>query len=142
MIRRAVLGLIAGLAVAQSAQAQAIRRPARGSELRAELMDALRPSFEEATGGPVEFVVRKLAVFGPWAYAEVSAQRPGGGRIDWRRTRFRDEVAAGAFDPAASMALLRLGPGGWSVVELAFGPTDVAWIDWAERRDLPSRLFE
>ena len=45
-----------------SVSAQEVRHPGKGSQLRAELLDAARPVFIAETGGPIEFVVKRLAI--------------------------------------------------------------------------------
>lgn len=123
-------------------EAERMIKPAPGSGLRAEVLDAVRPVFERETGGPVEFVVRHLNVLGEWAYGEVHAQRPGGGTIDWKRTRYAEDFEAGMFDPAASDFLLRKSGPKWSVVEYSLGPTDVVWVSWRLDHHLPLALFQ
>ena len=122
--------------------AERMIKPERGSELRADILDAVRPVFERETGGPVEFVVRRLNVLGEWAYGEVQAQRPGGEAIDWTRTRHAEDFEAGMFDPAASDFLLRKSGSDWAVVEYALGPTDVVWISWRLDHRLPLAIFQ
>jgi len=119
-----------------------IMQPQRGSALRTNLLDTIRPVFERETGGPVEFVVQRLNVIGEWAYGEVRAQRPGGKAIDWNRTRYAEDFQAGMFDPAASDFLLRRTATGWMVVESAMGPTDVVWEGWRLDHRLPLALFQ
>lgn len=123
-------------------QPEAMAQPRSGSALRVELLNTVRPEFERETGGPIEFVVRHLNVIGEWAYGEVQAQRPGGKEIDWSRTRYGEDFAAGMFDPAASDFLLRRSPSGWMIVEFAMGPTDVVWERWRLDHGLPLALFQ
>jgi hypothetical protein len=117
-------------------------RPPRGSALRAALLDVARPTFVFETSGPIEFVVAKLNVLDGWAFGAVTLQRPGGGKIDWSRTKYREDHEAGMFDPGQSFFLLRGGDAGWSVVEHAVGPTDVAWDWWRQQHRIPRSLFE
>lgn len=124
------------------AEAGRMTKPEPGSGLRAEVLDAARPVFERETEGPVEFVVRRLNVIGEWAYGEVQAQRPGGGTIDWNRTRYAEDFEAGMFDPAASGFLLHKSGADWSVVEYSLGPTDVVWVSWRLDHHLPLALFQ
>jgi hypothetical protein len=114
--------------------------PPRGSPLRAELMDALRPTVMSEIGGPIEFLVKELRVMPPWAYAFVHPQRPGGAAIDWSRTKFKEDVDQGVMGEDV-MALLRHDGARWNVVEYAIGPTDVTWDGWRQNRRLPPRLF-
>lgn len=139
---RFILIAIALTLGAAQALAQHVFQPARGTPLRAELMDAARPTFEAEIGGKIEFVVRRLNVWGDWAFGDVTAQRPGGRPIDWRRTRFAEDFKEGMFDPAGSFFLLRKTGRQWVVVEYAIGPTDVAWDGWRQQRKLPQALFE
>jgi hypothetical protein len=131
----AVLLLIGGEAVAQP-----MVSPERGNPLRAEVLNAVRPTIEKETGGPVIFVVSVLNVKGGWAYAEVTPQRPGGASIDWRRTKFREAFEADAFSGLV-LALLRKRDGAWILLDHFTGPTDVAWLEWVEKYKLPEALF-
>lgn len=124
------------------AGAQTVTNVERGNPLRSQILDAARPLFERETGGPVEFVVQKLNTYDVWAFANLRAQRPGGGAIDWSRTRFGEDMAQGMFDPSNSFVLLRRADSGeWMLVEYALGPTDVAWDWWRQQLDLPEALF-
>lgn len=126
---------------AQPARAGDIHSPPKGSALRTSILDAARPLFERETGGAVEFVITTLNVWGPWAYGDVQVQRPGGGAIDWRRTRYGEDYAQGMFDPAHNLFLLREGGDGWTLVEYAVGPTDVAWDWWRQQHNIPAEVF-
>lgn len=118
-----------------------IQQPAKGSELRTTLLNAARPTFESEIGGPVEFVVTTLNVMDTWAYGDVKVQRPGGAPINWSATKFADDNAQGMFDPEHNLFLLTQGANGWSLVEVAIGPTDVAWDWWRQQHNLPAELF-
>jgi hypothetical protein len=121
--------------------AQQIEQPPPGSALRAQLLDAARPVFVAETNGPVEFVVRWLAVFGDSAFADLRPWRPGGRPIDWGRTKFAAAVRDDMFGGDTSFVLLRRKQGVWSVAEIAIGPTDVAWDWWRQQYRLPEALF-
>jgi hypothetical protein len=129
------------LLMAPEAPAQQVIQAERGSALRAELLDAARPVFARDTDGPVEFVVRQLNVMGGWAFGEVRLQRPGGATIDWTRTKYAEEFKAGMFDPGGSFFLARRTSAGWTVLEFATGPTDIAWDSWRLDYHLPNTLF-
>ena len=124
------------------AETQRMTKPEPGSALRAEVLDAVRPVFEGETGGLVEFVVRRLNVIGDWVYGEVQWKRPGGRAIDWRKTPYAEDFAAGMFDPAASNFLLRRSGATWAVTEYSLGPTDVVWVSWRLDHQLPLALFQ
>jgi len=71
---------------ATTAMAGSYKNVARGTALRVHLMSAVRPHAEWQFGEPVEFVVDSLRVAGDIAYAELHAQRPGGGKINMAMT--------------------------------------------------------
>jgi hypothetical protein len=122
-----------------ASQAQ-VTQPERGTALRANILDALRPVVQAEIGGDIEFVVNDLRVLGDWAYVNVRPQRPGGGAIDWRTTKFREGREAGAMSDLV-LALLRREAVNWRVVECVIGPTDVAWEGWIEPHRLQRKLF-
>ncbi len=140
-LSRLVIGFVFALLWVGPALAQPVVSPARGSALRADVLDALRPTVERETDGPVIFVVNTLNVMGDWAYVDTDPRRPSGGKIDWRRTKFRDAFEADMFSGLV-LALLRRQGGHWRVVETAIGPTDVAWVEWATKHKLPKALFQ
>ncbi len=132
--------LAAALIVASAAPLAAQTSPPRGSPERTALLDALRPTLVKEIGGPIAFVVTTMRVMGPWAYLHVKPTRPGGTRIDWSRTKFRDEMKQGEMSEG-TMALLRRAGSGWKVVEFAIGPGDVAWDGWTAPHRVPRKLF-
>jgi hypothetical protein len=124
-----------------SAAAQQIVSPERGTPLRVEVLNALRPTVDRETGGAVIFAVHTLNVMGAWAYVDAEPLRPDGKPIDWRRTKFREDFEHGAFSGLV-LALLRRDSGSWEVDQYVMGPTDVAWLEWAEKYNLPNALFK
>jgi hypothetical protein len=118
-----------------------IESPPKGSPLRTTLLNVARPTFEQEIGGPIEFVVSTLNVWGQWAYGDVKLQRPGGQPINWRKTKFAEDLAQGMLETEHNLFLLQEGPNGWTLVEHAIGPTDVAWDWWRQQRKLPYELF-
>lgn len=137
MLRALLLSI---LLCAAGLPAAAQMTPPRGSPLRAQLMDTLRPTVMAEIGGPIEFVVTDLRVMSPWAYAYVRPQRPGGTAIDWNRTKYRQDMAQGTMSDGV-MALLRHDGARWQLVEYVIGPSDVAWDGWRQERRLPRQLF-
>jgi hypothetical protein len=140
---RTILALVVWMAVCLPATAQSwrITSPARGSTLRAEILDALRPNIERETGGPVQFVITALNVMGPWAYVDAKPQRPDGRPINWRATKFRQAYEADMFSGLVLALLLQRLDGSWIVVGTFIGPTDVAWYEWVDKYKLPEALF-
>ena len=107
--------------------------PARGTETRKALMDALRPHAEWQLGRPVEFVIHDLRLAEgqglPFAvaFAAVTAQRPGGTPIDIRRTPgFRRGFLDPEFSDGTTLqALYRKVGNTWVAVHWVIGATDV-----------------
>ena len=125
--------LFALLLAAGPATAQGYSEPARGTQLRADLLDAIRPIAEWNMGAPVEFKVYELRVAGDVAFASLWAQRPGGGAIDLATAPM---TRRGDYDPSVGdgptmQALLQRSGRMWVAVNYAIGPTDVWWA-WDE----------
>ena len=83
-------------------------------------MDALRVPAKRDLGRTVIFKVDLLRVADDWAFARVSPILPDGGEIDYSKTKYREQVELGAFDPQAE-ALLRRTVDGWDVGNGASG---------------------
>ena len=115
--------------------AQAFKTPARSSELRANLLDALRPLVAKELGQPIEFVVETLRVSGNAAFADVMPQRPGGGVI---LNPNGDE----GFDGVHTEALYLREGNQWVVMHMAIGATDVWWADPALCREFSAVIPE
>lgn len=128
------------LLAVNSLHAESPHTPQAGTSERAAIMDAMRMRAEKDLGQPVVFKVEVLRVVGDWAYARVSPTTPGGDEIDFSKTKYREQVELGAFDPQGE-ALLRLKGDGWKVLEWAFGGTDVASAAWGEKHDFPENLL-
>jgi hypothetical protein len=131
--------VVASAALIDEAAAQ-VMAPARGSPLRAAILDGVRPMVEAEVGAPVEFVVNDMRVLGEWAFVDLAPQRPGGGAIEYVYTRYQAAVDAGAFDNNV-VALLRFTPSGWLVYQYALGATDVAWYGWWDYYPVPHEVF-
>lgn len=117
--------------IATSANAQSYTEPARGTDIRADLMDALRPNIEWDFGVQVEFVILDLRVSDDVAFASVKAQHPGGAAIDMSQTPAarRAEVVPEEGDGATAQALLQRSGRTWVAVHIGISSTD-AWWYW------------
>lgn len=120
IVTAAALALAAGTAGAWE-------EPARGTPLRAALIDALRPHMEWALGAPVEFIVWDLRREGNVAFFSGMAQRPGGKEIDIAGTPAarRGELDPQVGDGATVQALYKLSGQTWVAVHWAISATDV-----------------
>lgn len=103
--------------------------PARGSETRRALMDAIRPHAAWNLGAPVEFVVEDLRLSGNIAYASLAPQRPGGGAIDFWQTPLmkRGEIDPEFYDGVWMHVLYQKSGATWVAVHWTIGATDVWW---------------
>ncbi len=138
-------GAIARIAApppASDAQAAVERAPRDGAcdrlvgEDRIAVMNALRAPVSSALRTTVEFVVQRARVCGDWAFVIARPQRPGGGAPRWAGT-----VCAGDTSHLAGGLMQRSGAG-WTLVDHALCPSDVAWADWPEKYGAPAALFE
>ena len=139
--RRQLLIILVGAAASLSTPAYAqIALIERGSPERTAILDVVRASVQRRLGIKVVFQVARLAVFGDWAFAGLRPRTESGGRIDYRRT-----LIAKDFDPEQDSdtvhVLLRRRGGAWVIVEEAFLPTDVVWVEWETKYKLPRQLF-
>ncbi len=117
------LWVVSGAAAAQPVE------PPRGSELRAELLDTVRPLVEYDLGAPVEFMVWEMSVDGDLAFARMRAQRPGGGVIDMETTPMvaRRHVPMDLIDGPRLEVFFARTEGHWYVYEYVIGSTDAWW---------------
>ena len=136
LVALSIISMLAGPAMARQ-----VKKIPLGSRLRVDVLNAIRPVFEKETAGPIEFVVKRLTIYEPWAYGKVIMQRPGGDPINWKKTDYAEDLAAGMFDPGESFFLLRRVGRGWDVIHYAAGPTDVIWDGWRSEFNLPMAMF-
>lgn len=129
-MKRFILGLIVCLCGFTAAQADGWAEPQRGTALRKNLMDALRPHAWWNLGWPVEFVVHDLRVSGDLAFAMVTPQRPGGGAIDPMMTPMaqRDHYMIEDMDGVHMEALFVKSGSMWVVVDYTIGATEAWWV--------------
>ena len=129
------------LLASATAFAQSAKTPAAGSPERKAIMDAIRGPAEKEFKTKVIFNVDILRVAGDWAYARVSPTLPNGKEIDFSKTKYREQIELGAFDPQGE-ALLRRQNDKWKVLEWAFGSTDVPSAAWPEKYKMPKSLLK
>lgn len=122
-------GLLATVAMASPALAHTVVEPGRGSALRRQILDALRPSVERDLGPPIEFVVDVMRVAGAVCFTQVTCQRPGGRPIDLARTPLAQRQDLSLIDGTRTEAFLHRTNGRWQVEDYAVGATDLWWSD-------------
>ncbi|MEO5721506.1 MAG: hypothetical protein ABIR71_08560, partial [Chthoniobacterales bacterium] len=123
--------------------AQSAHTPAAGSEERKGIMDAIRQPAEKDLQLKVVFKVDRLRVAGDWAYARVLPIRPDGGKIDFSKTKYKEDLDLGMFDPQGEALLFMKSSGEWTVLEWVFGSTDVPSVAWPDKHaGLPKALLQ
>jgi hypothetical protein len=140
LFRKLSVVLCLWLLVCAHAFAQSARAPAAGSPERKAIMDAIRVPAEKDLKQKVIFNVDILRVAGDWAYARVSPTKPDGSEINFMKTKYREQIEFGAFDPQGE-ALLRREGGDWTVLEWVFGASDVPSAGWPDKYRMPKSLL-
>jgi hypothetical protein len=115
--------------------------PPPGSPERAAIMDGIRGPIVAKLHQPVIFKVGLLRVRDGWAFLKAEPRRADGGQIDYRKTKFAEAYAAGAFDPSV-LALLRQNGARWEIVDFTFGATDLPYGDWWKKYRAPKSIFD
>ncbi|MFZ1470172.1 MAG: hypothetical protein WAT09_14510 [Paracoccaceae bacterium] len=118
----------------------ALFTPARGTDLRKVLADTARVPVEGLLQQPVIFVISVLNTDGTWAYLQGTPVRPNGKPINWKATPYANDIAQGVMSDTVMSLMLNV-DGEWVMMMEAFGPTDVAWVDWLDLYGLPEALF-
>ena len=90
--------------------------------------------------GALRLVPDQLRRSGDWAFLIANLRSASGGRFDYAGTELHEAAQAGAVSDVCA-ALLRRDGTRWQIVDLAVGPSDVAWEDWATTHKAPAALF-
>ena len=107
---------------------------------RKAVLNALRPAVEASMNGPVRFLVHTISSYERrWAFVVADPQRPGGHRIDPKKTRFRHDIEF--MDGLTVFALLRFADGRWNLIDHHVGPTDVSYAAWPSQYGVPAALL-
>jgi hypothetical protein len=135
-----VLGFLAFFMVAPS-HGQGFHTPPAGSVERKAILDQLRIPCEKDLKQKVIFQVSLLKVSGIWAAARVTPLQPNGSPINYRNTRYKEDLEQGAFDSGGE-ALLRKTAGEWKLLKWRFGATDTELFDWIKTYGAPPIIAE
>ncbi len=140
-MRRVILSFaLTALAAASLAFGQQPRAPKQGDAERRAITDALRAPVEKQLKQKVVFKIDHLKVSGDWAFLRGVPRRPGGGKVDYGATPYRQRIEDGVFDDWIC-ALLRKRAGKWQVVKYVIGATDVVYEGWDAEYKAPSAIF-
>ena len=137
---RFFLPVLVVITAAGAASAQEAHTPAPGSAELKAVADALRVPVEKELRQKVVFKIDHLKVSGDWAFLRGVPQRPGGGKVDYNATPYKQAIEDGVFDDWIC-ALLRKRAGKWQVVKYVIGATDVVYEGWDEEYKAPSGIF-
>ena len=137
---RLLLPALVMLSVASAASAQEAQTPAPGSAERKAIADALRAPVERELKQKVVFKIDHLKTLDGWAFLRGVPQRPGGGKVNYSATPYRQRIDDGVFDDWIC-ALLRKKSGKWQVVKYVIGATDVVYEGWDAEYKAPSEIF-
>jgi hypothetical protein len=141
MLKKSSLSLTIVLFLTGAAFAQKVYTPEKGSAERTAILNALRAPVEKDLKQKIQFSVDELKSTGAWAFLSGEPQSATGGRPNYRNTRYREAVDAGAFDNNL-FALLKKTAGKWRVVTFAIGCTDVCYAEWRQRYKAPKTIFQ
>jgi hypothetical protein len=126
------------------APSRRLHHPPFGSAERKAILDGLRPVIEKDLGQKVIFEVNELSVADGFVFAAVVPRTQSGGKIDYLKTRYANEMREGVLDggrDAPLYALLRYRNAAWHVVTFVIGPTDVAYAGWWKQYGAPKAIF-
>ena len=102
--------------------------PAAGSQLRKEILDALRVPVIADLGAPIVFHETRLDVDGDVAFVRgVTAMRPGGVPIDLSQTPLFHSGDENIYSTNVQAFVKRI-DGHWEVDVYVVDPTDIWWI--------------
>ncbi|MEL7151863.1 MAG: hypothetical protein AAGK71_14090 [Pseudomonadota bacterium] len=109
--------------------ANAWSEPPRGSELRSDILTAIRSVSATELNPPLEFIVNELRHDGDLAFGSLQPQRPGGAPITWDSTAIAERgEPEDWYDGTAIHAFFRRIEGQWYVDDYSIGATDVWWF--------------
>ncbi len=132
------VAVVCGLAAV--AAGQSVYTPEKGSAERTLILNALRVPVERDLGQKIVFVTDNFNVQGNWTFVSGNPQTPGGGKPNYRNTKYWAAVESDAFDNNF-FALLKKTGTRWKVITYAIGCTDVCYVDWWRRHRAPKAIF-
>ncbi len=116
-----------------------VHEPAKGSQERAAILEAIRPAIEAQMRGPVEFQIETMRTDGDWAFVMANPQRPDGRPIDPEETAFAGEE--NDMDGLKVLALARRVRGRWVHIDDIIGPMDAAQMSWINGYQVPKSVI-
>jgi hypothetical protein len=121
-------------ATAAEARISASDPPRRGTDQRAAILNAVRPSIEAEFGPGIEFVPYCVKVWKGWALLTAEPRRKGGRKIEPRAQKDWD-------DNIGVDAVLRFRQGRWTLLKSAIGSMDIWYDGFAPRALIDSHCY-
>ena len=121
----------AGASALTLAERDAIVATATQAAARTLKLDAAR----------LRLVPEQLKRQGDWAFLTAQLQNSAGQRFDYAGTELHEAAQAGAVSTLCA-ALLRREGSAWKLIDIAVGPTDLAWEPWPDTHRAPAELFK
>lgn len=132
--------LVAGLAALSAAQDK-VTPVKEGSAERKAIVEAFRPMFrKQVANKPVIFRIEYMRMQKGFAFVRFWPLKPDGKDFDYHGTKFQQEIDDGFFD-GGCLTLLKKVNGKWKALDMAIGPTDVAWEPWPKKYHAPAELM-
>ena len=124
----------------EEAKTSQLIKPARGSKLRKDLVNALRVPVQKELKQRIIFRISDIRVIGDWAFIGGEPLTPKGRQPDYSKTIHKDDVEDGIFDNNVFGLLKRKGDK-WEVVSHLIGCTDVCYLGWVEEYKISKELL-
>lgn len=119
-----------------------------GDPLRGAVLQAATAPLRNAVGDRLDVEVERLNRVGARVFLQGTMRSAGGGPANYTDTVFETRRADGVMSDVyvallekTDAAVTDADARSWRVVEYAIGPTDIAWLPWADRHDVPRALF-
>lgn len=144
MMRRLLLTLALTAPIALTACATEPVDMSEGSDdliARKPELDPVRAAMQIELKMPVVFVINQRRDKSGWSFMLLKPLRTTGAPIDYKLTKYKAYVEAGAFEDTCA-ALVRQVAGKWTLVAYSFGATDAAWPGWAAKYKAPAEIFQ
>lgn len=139
MFHRKSLGVLPLVLTLLFAEGPAAMEPAPGSGSYMSVLNAMMPSLRRDISPDVGLNVEVMQVEGDWAYAQF-VPIDIDGPIDWSKTRFAADHAAGRMSPWVFALLHRDATGEWRVLEYRIGAATADWPTWIAHHHPPDVL--
>lgn len=119
-----------------------------GDSVREAVLQVATARLDEEFGDRVQVEVEHLNRIGPWVFLQGKMRGTESGRPYYAGTIYESRRLDGVMSDAYAVLLKKAGNAGadndarsWRLFDHAIGPTDVAWLDWPDKHEVPRALF-